>query len=481
MRTNVFFCAAIATLLTACSAKDECTPGTSIACTCPNGAPSAQSCGADRTYGMCLCAGVDDMGTNLDGGNVDGASPTDGNVGDTGTSNDMSTSSDMSTSMDMSVATDMATTTDAGVSSFPDIFSLGTGHTCHVRTSGAVSCWGSNATSELSGSGTGDDPGGRTVSGVMNPVSISAGGGYTCAVLSSGSVKCWGMNASRELGNGGTSTSTSASNVSSISDAVQIDTSQLVDVELLLNEGSHHTCVVRSGGTVSCWGNNTNGELGDGTTTARTSPVGVDGVSGAVQVAVGVAHSCALTEDGAVYCWGNNDDYQLGSTTVSGVGADLVSAVGGATEIGAGARFTCARLDTGSVKCWGNNDYTQVRSDPFTSMPRSVPFSVSGISDAQHISVGADFACAIRTSGAVVCWGRNDRGQLGDGTTSTNDSPQSVDGITDAVAIASGAAHTCALRESGDVYCWGDDQHGQLGRGSVHSSPQTSAVMCTND
>jgi len=178
-------------------------------------------------------------------------------------------------------------------------------------------------------------------------------------------------------------------------------------------------------------------------------------------------HTCAVLDSGSVKCWGDNWSGQLGDGSTiddSNIPVDVLG-ITNAVDISAGGAHTCAVLDSGSVKCWGANWSGQL-GDGSTSYENNVPVDVVGISDAISISAGNRHTCALLSSGAVKCWGDNEYGQLGDGSTIWySNVPVDVVGINDAISISAGDDHTCALLSSGAVKCWGNDHYGQLGNG----------------
>ena len=144
--------------------------------------------------------------------------------------------------------------------------------------------------------------------------------------------------------------------------------------------------------------------------------------------------------------------------------------LGGVVEVGAGESHTCAVLSGGSVDCWGRDDHGQVGNGT-TSETQDTPVEVAGI-NATHVSAGANHTCALLSSGHVDCWGSDEDGQLGNGTSTREpqDTPVEVNGISSATEISAGDKHTCALMSSGHIFCWGDDAYGQLGDDS-HEFP----------
>jgi hypothetical protein len=254
-----------------------------------------------------------------------------------------------------------------------------------------------------------------------------------------------------------------------------------------LDAGGSHTCVVVSGGTVSCWGWNVFGQLGDGTTTNRSTPVAVSGLPAGVtitQVSTGNSHTCAVSSAGAVYCWGNNDYGQLGDTSTTDRTTPVaVTGLTGVTQVSAGNEHTCARTSTGAVYCWGYNYYGQLGYGTTNNQPS--PVAVTGLTGVTitQVSAGWNDTCARTSTGAAYCWGNNDYGQLGNGNlTSYQPSPVAVTGLTGVTQVSTGGLHTCALSSTGAAYCWGANGVGRLGNGNTanqHAPVAVSALPTT--
>jgi alpha-tubulin suppressor-like RCC1 family protein len=226
-------------------------------------------------------------------------------------------------------------------------------------------------------------------------------------------------------------------------------------------------------GNVQCWGQNANGQLGDGNTSGQsTTPVGVF-ISNVEMITAGDAHTCGVLDSGSLQCWGNNNRGQLGNGATSGeIGSptNVINLVGDTViGIAAGEGHTCALIEGGTVKCWGWNNEGQLGRGT-TGGEFGVPGDVTGLTNVTSIKAGGRHTCALLESGEVRCWGRNNQGQLGNGANADSDVPVSVSGLTNVTAITGGNDHTCALLDSNEVRCWGENGDGQLGNNSTTDS-----------
>ena len=284
---------------------------------------------------------------------------------------------------------------------------------------------------------------------------ISTGADHSCAITAQGGVECWGSNINGQLGDGTTTARRLATPVTGLASGVTA-----------VAAGANHSCAMTSLGSVKCWGNNGSGQLGDGSGPGnRLNPVDVSSLTGVTAIVVGGRHSCALT-GGTVKCWGANNWGQLGTGFPDNepTPADVVG-LAGVTAITAGEDHTCARTSAGAALCWGNNVNGQLGDD--STLPAMAPVEVSGLSTGvTAISAGASHTCAVVT-GAVRCWGANEFGALGDGSTTERLVPTPVSGVSGVATVAAGGFHTCAVTTGGGARCWGRNHEGQLGDGTT--------------
>lgn len=348
------------------------------------------------------------------------------------------------------------------------VVSAGTNHTCGIRISGRLYCWGMDFFGVLGDGGANtDQPAPVEVSGgATDWLSVSAGYGHTCGIRSSGRLYCWGYDAFGQLGDGGA------------------NLSQTTPVEVFggntswtsVTSGENHTCARRSTGRLFCWGYDVAGQVGDGGTNAeRHVPIQVFGHRTTwAGVSAGRNHTCARRVTGRLFCWGSDSSGQVGDGFTSTDRAVPVQVLGGATDwtsVDAGLHHTCGRRSTGRVFCWGDDSGGQL-GDGGANTNRQAPRLVSGgFTDWASVSTGTYHTCGRRTSGRLLCWGSDQYGQLGDGGPNIGQpAPVQVFGATRTwTSVTAGQDHTCARKASRRLYCWGRDASGQVGDGAPNT------------
>ena len=296
---------------------------------------------------------------------------------------------------------------------------------------------------------------GRGVSGTaaleVRPAfaSVSAGVSHDCALTASGVAYCWGGNSVGQLGDG-----TTADHPSPLPVAGGLTFA-------MVSAGWLHTCGVTTSGAAYCWGGNQNGQLGDGTTTGRTTPTSVAGGLVFVQVSAGSTVTCGVTTGGAVYCWGDNGAGQLGAAG-SSVTPVLVADAARFASVSVGTTHACAVATDGTAYCWGlNNDGELGNGTRLGGGPAPV---VGGLRFST-VSAGGFHTCGVTTDGVAYCWGMNLFKSVGDGTATQDDrlTPSPVAGdlrftsLTAALLgkFSDGPDHSCGLTVGGAAYCWG--------------------------
>ncbi|WP_233165896.1 RCC1 domain-containing protein [Archangium sp. Cb G35] len=322
-----------------------------------------------------------------------------------------------------------------------------------VKKNGSVWAWGANFYGQLGDGTTTRRLTPMQVPGLTNVVSVAAGRVFSLALERDGTVWSWGNNDYGQLGDGTTARRLTPVRVPGLADVVSIAAS-----------GSH-CLAVRRDGSVWAWGANFYGQLGDGTTTHRLTPVRVPGLTNVVAVSTAsITFSLALRGDGTVWAWGENYTGQLGDgTTAQRLTPVRVSGLTNVAAISAGhSGFSLALKRNGTVWGWGSNDYGQLGVE--TPFRRLTPEQVMGVKHGVAVAAGSHGSLMLRKDGTLWAWGTDQKGVLGTGTAIVGPrSPSPVLGLSNTASIYAGSHHSLALRGDGTVWGWGSNSYGELG------------------
>lgn len=336
-------------------------------------------------------------------------------------------------------------------------------HTCAIDVTQSLYCWGYNGNGMV-GDGTLTSRSTPTLVGANGNFSqVATGYAHSCALTTTGAAYCWGRNSSGELGDGTT-----------------VD--RLVPTPVLgglsftsIDVGYNHSCGITSLGAAFCWGGNGVGQLGTGQTGApAVTPVAVSGNLSFSMVRAGYYHSCAIQSGtGAAFCWGSNWMGQAGANSTADFLALPTAVAGGYvfTQLDAGGYHTCGTTATRTY-CWGWNGYGQLgaasNATCSTAQPCArVPVRLNSSLRFIGVTVGINHSCAVESTGDIHCWGSNSHGQIGDGTTTSQQNAKRVQVATGFKSILAGGSFTCGVSLDNQAYCWGSNQFGKLGLGDT--------------
>lgn len=374
------------------------------------------------------------------------------------------------------VTTMFAFASSAGAEVNNPSLSSGAANTCAIEANQKVYCWGSNISRQL-GIGTNNLSYAlqpipvNALNGV--PVGISTGYDSACAMLTFGTMRCWGNNTNGALG-----TANSGKNASSAQTAAALTGAWVAPSNQ--GTGQRHICFRDNNKTVKCQGLGASGQLGNATNANSAAPVqtavitGASAALSAEQVVSGLNHSCALMENRNVKCWGANNVRQLGTPANEAPNVnqpqDVPNLANDVEQIASSVDHSCAQRANGDVHCWGANSFGQIGDgtiSPFKGATRVDDLS----GNAKEVSTGIAHSCALMTNGTVRCWGANNYGQLGTGNTDNATKPVTVAGLPrPAIAMSAGGNHTCARLDDQSIRCWGRNDRGQLGNNSRTNS-----------
>ncbi len=352
--------------------------------------------------------------------------------------------------------------------------SAGHTHACGVTSDSLAYCWGFNFSGQLgNGTNTGPDRCGVwpcstrpvAVAGGLRFRHVNAGHDHTCGVTGDERVYCWGQNINGQLGDGTTQDRLTPVAVSGGRRFRQV------------RAGGNFTCAINPSDVAFCWGANSSGTVGDGTNTDRLMPTRVAGGLRWRQLNGGTSHACGVTTDDRAWCWGNNGNGQIGNGT-SGTVLTKPTVVSGGLRFGqidAGYAHTCAVTTADRAYCWGYDGFGQV-GDGRTATIRKSPLAVVGTRRFDHVTAGGVHSCGVTLAGKGFCWGANYLGQLGDGTTTRRLTPKAISLAPPLSQVSAGYEYTCAATADHRAFCWGDNTYGQLGDGTGVNSSTPVAV-----
>ncbi len=344
---------------------------------------------------------------------------------------------------------------------------LGGFTSCAILESGQLWCWGANEEGQLGlGNGSPNTVNVPTQVGTDLWLDHSQGEDNGCAVRQDNTLWCWGNNEDGQLGVGDTTARNApTAEASGATDWVQVEAATT----------GNHACGIRSDNSLHCWGGNNRGQLGVGDTADRNVPTALSAGTWS-QVSLGDEHSCGVRPDGTLWCWGSNEDGQLGQGDV--VDLNAPTQVGTDTNWGsvsAGFAHTCGLRTDGTLWCWGDNNSGALGTDD--RIDHMSPVQVGADTWRLVVSTGNRYNCAVRSDGTLWCWGRNFRGALGTGDMADRGAPTQVGASTDWAGVDLGRDHTCGLKPNGTIECFGRNFFGSLGTGDFNDrlGPQ---VLC---
>ena len=319
----------------------------------------------------------------------------------------------------------------------------------------SLNSWGANLFGQLGNGITSTNPDATpgAVTGLTGVVSIAAGYQHNLALVQDSNVWAWGDNVDGQLGNGNNTASSVPVHIPGLTEVISVSG----------GTAGYHSLALKADGTVWAWGRNSDGQLGNGTNVSSNVPVQVSNLNNIVAISGGEYHSLAIRNDGTVWAWGRNGNGQLGNNT--SVNSNIpVQVIGmtGAVEVAAGRFYSFALRADSTVWSWGENLYGQL-GDGTNNNNRLTPVQTIGLTDITAIAGGAFHSLAIKSDKTVLSWGRNTYGNLGDGSTTNSSLPIAVSLLTNVVAIDCGTNYSLALRGDDSLFAFGRNTFGQLG------------------
>ncbi len=303
--------------------------------------------------------------------------------------------------------------------------------------------------------------------------SISAGGQHSCAIKNQdNTLWCWGSNENNQIGN------------KSIRSAAPSPRVISNDPWLIIVTSDQHSCGIDETGTLHCWGKNDSGQVGNGTTIDQETPAAISANTDWSNVSLGTNHSCATRKDNTLWCWGSNTSFQLGHSPennqqpsqLNQTNEDDSSTTEQWLASSSGNSHTCAIKTDNSLWCWGGNTKGQIGQGSVTAF-FSEPTQLAENDTWLSISANGDHNCAVRKDDrSLWCWGNNQAGQIGNGTTENSLTPSLIAEGSTWDKISLGTDHSCGIKDNGSLWCWGDNSRSQLGDGSTLASSSPKQI-----
>jgi alpha-tubulin suppressor-like RCC1 family protein len=342
------------------------------------------------------------------------------------------------------------------------MLAAGFAHSMALKIDGSLWVWGMNEHGQL-GTGNTTDRTTPAKLSLTNVKAIAAGYHHSLALLNDGTVRAWGRNHNGQLGDGSTTNR---------NQPVQV--SGLTGVKAIVAAGDH-SYALKHDGTLWAWGRNGSGELGIGAGANRNTPVQVTGLTNQVMaIGSGVYHGVAVLNNGQLRSWGSNSNGELGNGTTSLSYTPVqVSSINGAVAVCGGLYHSMAILNNGQLRAWGRNNNGQL-GDGSTST-RTAPVTVSGIANAKAIATGEYHSVALTANGDLWIWGNNGYSQLGDNNNRDRNTPHRL--LTGIAAIAAGAHHVLIYKSNGEFWSWGRNSYGQVGDGTTQNRNNPVKIM----
>jgi len=334
--------------------------------------------------------------------------------------------------------------------------SAGTFQTVTIRTDGTLWAWGGNISGLLGDGTTTDRLTPIQIGMVTDWAFVAAGDSHTVAIRTDGTLWAWGSNSNGQLGDGTTTNRLTPIQIGTTMNWATVATSR------------NRTVAIRTDGTLWAWGSNSNGQLGDGTTTDRLTPIQIGTATNWASVSADWYHTVAIRTDGTLWAWGQNDYGRLGDGTTTGRLTPIqIGTATNWTSISAGRNQTVAIRTDGTLWAWGQNDYGRLGDG--TTTDRLTPIQIGTAMNWTSVSATGGATVAIRTDGTLWAWGVNHWGMLGiDYAPHTvRRTPIQIGVATNWASVAMGWGHTVAVRTDGTLWAWGRNQWGQLGDGTT--------------